>query len=108
MTGRSRRLRSAINYFAGVEATCRITGIDELRIFDDAPVVVAGMIGGNEHAVILVEVFQRRALHVQVILAPATYKRKVGIAVADLDAALRSSSMILSEGDSRRSSMSFL
>ena len=51
---------SAINYFAGVEATCRITGIDdELRVFDDAPVVVAGMIGGNEHAIILVEVLQK-------------------------------------------------
>src|SRR5258707_10801743 len=88
-TGRSRRMPSAINYIAGVEATCRITGIDdELRVFDDAPVVVAGMIGGNEHAIILVEVLPRRALHVQIILAPATHKRKVGIVVADLDARL--------------------
>src|SRR6267143_1403210 len=81
----ARRMRSAINYFAGMEATCRITSVDDqLRVLDYALVVVVGVIGGDEHAIVLVEVLQRRALHVQVILAPATPKWEIGIVVADL------------------------
>src|ERR1700752_3957536 len=86
---RSRRMRSAVNYFVGIEATCRITSIDnELRFFDDALVVVVGMVGGNEHAIVLLEFSQGHAFHLQVILAPTTHKWEIGVVVADLGARL--------------------
>src|ERR1700741_1216347 len=73
--------------FAGTEVTCGISAIaHELRFFHDAAIVIGGVIGGDEHAVVLIQILQRCALHPQLIPSPASHEWKVRIVVADFGA----------------------
>ena len=47
-------------------------------------VVVVGVVGNDQNAVVLTEVFERRALHLQIVFASASDEWEVGVVVADL------------------------
>src|SRR4051812_46373797 len=47
-----------------------------------------GVIGNDQHVVVLTEVFQRCASHIQVVVAASTNRGEVGIVVIDVRAAL--------------------
>src|SRR5437667_8082703 len=62
-----------------------ITRVDhQLRLLHDPAIVVLGMIGHDKHAIVLSEILQRRALHLQIILAALSNGGKKWIVIADL------------------------
>ena len=49
-------------------------------------VVVVGVVGDNQHTIILAQVFKRRALHLQIVFSSLADQREVGIVIADVGA----------------------
>ena len=56
----------------------------ELRLADDALIVVVGVVGDDQHAIILAQIVQGSAFHLQVVLAAFSHRGEKGIVVADL------------------------
>src|SRR4051812_15196983 len=56
----------------------------QLCLFDDCAVVVIGVVRDDEDAVVLRQVIERRAFHLQIVVTPAAHKRKVRIVVTQL------------------------
>src|SRR5712692_9612891 len=84
----SRRTLAADNLWA-LDASSGVARINhELRLPHDALVVVIGVVGHDQHTVVLRKIFQRGALHPQVVFAPFANGWEVGIVVADLCALL--------------------
>ena|ERR1700733_3388426 len=79
---------------------------DQLRFGDDASVI--RMISDDYDAIALAEFFQFGTFHLQVVLASFSNEREIRVVVADQAPSCCNSSMIVSAGDSRRSSISFL
>ena len=76
-------LLAAYDFWA-VDSLCRVAGVNhQLGFAHDALVVVVGMIGDDQHAVVLAEIVQRRALHLQVVLAALSDGGKKRVVVAD-------------------------
>src|SRR5712692_4249565 len=84
----SRRTLAADNLWA-LDASSGVARINhELRLPHDALVIVVGVIGHDQDAVVLRKIFQWGTLHLQVVLAPLANGWEVGIVVADLRALL--------------------
>jgi hypothetical protein len=62
---------STTNYVAGRDIPGRVARInDQLRFANNACVVVIGVVGDDQHAIVLAQVLQVRAAHLQIVLAP--------------------------------------
>src|SRR5581483_2863504 len=97
-SGRGRPLRkmfaseSSTSFLAAddfwvVDPARGVPGVNhQLGFLHDALVVVVRMIGDDQHAIVLAEIFQRRALHLQVVSSAPPDEWEVGIVVADLRA----------------------
>src|SRR5215469_14852641 len=71
----------------GMNAFHRVACINYQRcMLRDPLVVIISMVGHDQYTVILADVLDRRAFHLQIVMAPFTDKRKVWIVVADLSA----------------------
>ncbi len=82
---RSERSKLAAHYFRAVHSPGGVPGINhELRLLHDAFEVVIGMIRDDHHTVVLSEIFQFSALHLQVVFSSPPDKGEVGIVVTDL------------------------
>ena len=67
-----------------LDSTRSIPGIDhELRFLDNFSVVVIRMIGHDDNAVVLPQIVQIGALHLQIVLAALANHREVRIVIAD-------------------------
>jgi hypothetical protein len=90
--------------FCGIDSLGCVARIyHKLRLAYDCGVVVVGVVGHDQHAVILRQIGQWRRGHIQVVMTTAANRGKVGIVIDHL-----SNSITVNDGDSRRSSMSFL
>src|SRR5271165_2974717 len=77
--------QSAAHNLGAFNATGRIPGVDDqLSFADDVVIVVVRVVGDDQDAVVLAEILQFRALHLQVVLAAFANEWKVGIVIADL------------------------
>src|SRR5579862_1950518 len=66
-----------------------VTGVDhQLRFLDDVAVIIVGMVGYDNDAVVLRKVLQLGTLHLQVVLTALANEREVRIVVADLSSIL--------------------
>src|SRR5450631_1770433 len=67
----------------------RVSGIDyKLRLPHDRAVVVVGMVGHYEHAVVLAEILHRDTFHLQVVFPAFADEREIRVVIADLRARL--------------------
>src|SRR5215469_11643668 len=55
---------------------------DQTRMVHDPGVVVAGVVGNDDHRVVLLQVFERRVRHAQIVFAAAPDIFEVGVVVA--------------------------
>jgi parallel beta-helix repeat protein len=75
---------STANDLGRVDASCGVPCIDnQLGLAYDIAVVVAGVIGHDQYAVVVAQVFQRRAPELQVILSAFVQHWKEWVVVAD-------------------------
>src|SRR3974390_2491884 len=80
---------SAVDDLVTADSAGGIAGVNPQASFpDDLGIVVVGVIGDDQHAVVLAQVLDRNPRHLEIVFAPATDDRKVGIVVADLGAFL--------------------
>ena len=71
--------------FGAFDSAGGVAGVHhQLGFLNDAAIVVIGVVGDNDNAVILPQVLQLRALHLQVVFPPLADEREIGIVVADL------------------------
>ena len=62
-----------------------IASVDyQLGLLDDAGIIVIGVVGHDDDAVILAQIFQLRALQLQVVFPTFADEWELGIVVADL------------------------
>ena len=71
-------------------------------------VIVAGVVGDDDYGVVLAEVVERGADHVEVVVASVAHGREVRVVVGDDGAAFAEQLNDGERRDSRRSSMSRL
>src|SRR5215813_8433069 len=65
---------SAAHNFFRVDSLGGVAGVDdELRFAHDLCVVVVGMIGENQHAVVLRQIVERHSVHVEIVVSAASY-----------------------------------
>src|SRR5215475_64817 len=65
---------SAAHNFFRVNSLGGVAGVDdELRFAHNLCVVVVGMIGENQHAVVLRQIVERHSVHVEVVVSAASY-----------------------------------
>src|ERR1700733_2307880 len=82
-------IRSAKHNLGTLDPAGGIARVDhQLGLVHNAAVIVIGMVGHDHDAVILAQVFQIHALHLQVIFATFTDERKIGIVIANLGSIL--------------------
>src|SRR5215467_2441701 len=80
---------SAADYFFRVNSLGGVAGVDdELRFAHDLCIVVVGMIGENQHAVVLRQIVERYSVHVEIVVAAASYIREKGVVVRNDGASL--------------------
>ena len=104
-----RASRLAADNIGTTKATHRVARVDhQLRLFSDAFVIVGGVIGNDHDAIVKRQIVEGSTGHVQVIVVPVPNKGEVRIVIRDVGASLPQELIMVSEGDSRRSSMSFL
>src|SRR5215470_16729704 len=78
---------SATDYFRAFDSLGCVTGIhNEASLVDNSCIVVVRMVRHDQHAIVVPEVFQWDAMHLQVILPAFANKRKVRVVVAYLRA----------------------
>ncbi len=71
--------------FIAVNPPSSVAGVDhQFGLFHDLPVVVVRVVGHDDDAVILSQILQLRALHLQIIFPALANEREVGIVIADL------------------------
>src|SRR5437016_2618914 len=68
--GLEARSALATHHLVALNPLCCVARVYyQLRFLHDPAIVVFGMIGHDEHAIVLSEIFQRSAFHLQIILA---------------------------------------
>ena len=78
------RYRLAVHDLVALDAASGVARIyHQLCFVDDLLVVVVGVVGDDEHAIVLAEIVERRTLHLQVVLAAAADEGKIRVVVAD-------------------------
>ena len=82
---RQRQIKfSAADDVSRVDSFGSVAGVDdEFRLLDDGLVVVAGVVGDDEDGVVLGEIVERRAGHVEVVVAAVAHGGEVGVVVGD-------------------------
>src|SRR5580692_4991094 len=68
--------RLAVHDLVALDAAGGVPRIHyQLGLADDLLVVVVGVVGDDEHAIVLSEIVERGALHLQIVFAAATHER---------------------------------
>src|ERR1035438_1705915 len=74
----------AADDIGGVDAFGGISCVDQqLRLFGECAVVVAGVVRDDDDGVVLAKVVKRGAGHVQVVVAASTNSGEVGVVICD-------------------------
>ena len=74
-----------VDDFVALDALGGVARVDdELRLLDDLGVVVIGMVGHDQDAVVLAKIVEGRAFHLQVVTPALADRREVRIVVTDL------------------------
>ena len=84
---RHEQIRSVLQQrtiFWRIDSFGGVSGVDDqFGLLDDGWVVVAGVVGDDEDGVVLAEVVERSAGHVEVVVAAVAHGGEVGVVVGD-------------------------
>src|ERR1035441_2119844 len=95
-----KRAGLAVNNVSSNDALGGVAGVDhQLRFGHNARIVIACVVGDDEYGVVLAEILQRSAGHVEVIAPPVSHSREERVVVENFGSGLAEQ---LDDGQRRR------